>query len=199
MAKQVPWDDQTDMMLTDLDDTMLKKYGISLKSLLMNPDKYLGKKGIGDAAKGMKEDADAYFSQLLIGLEDESQKLKSEMESATSQYKQVDSVIAGKAAVLRVPYIKPLFVSRNEDKEELVIIEQYNDTLDAFLGRLASVSSYVADISSKYKEYVLGSWLFSGAKNYVLMINPPTSPVLAIESGKDIVDGILNDIVDRAS
>jgi transcription termination factor NusB len=198
MAKQVPWDEQTDILLSDIDDSMLKKYSVSLKSIIMNPEKYVGKKGIEDTAKEMKGDADNYFSQLMTGMDDEARKLNVEMESATTQYKQVDSLIANKSAILRVPYIKPLFISRDQEKEELVLIDQYNETLDGFVGKLVSVSSYVADISSKYKTYILGSWLFSGAKNHVLTINPPASPVLAIDNAKEMVDSAL-DVVSRAS
>jgi hypothetical protein len=111
----------------------------------------------------------------------------------------VDSLISSKAAVARIPYIKPMFVSRNTDKEELVVVEKYEDTFDALLGRLVNISSYVADISSPYKEFRIGSWLFSGGKNYVFSINPPASPVLAMENSKDVIDSILNDVINRAS
>lgn len=197
MAKQIPWDDQTDDFITDLDETITKKYNLSLRSLLLNPDRYLGKKDIGTIINGVRDDADSYFNSLLENLQDEQTKLASEMESADAQYKTIDSVITSKSATARVPYIKPLFVSRMPDSEESIIIEKYDDTLEAFIGKLVNASNYVADMSATYKQYRLGSWIFSGAKNHVLTINPPASPVLAIENGRTQIGGMINDIAGR--
>jgi transcription termination factor NusB len=199
VAKQIPWDEQTDIFVDDLNETLSKKYNINVRSLLMSPDRYLGKKGIGDIAKGIKTDTESYFSQILDGMKDEQTALDTQMENATAQYKQIDSVIASKSAVSRVPYVKPLFVNRNPDNEETVVIEQYSDDLDALIGKLVGGSSYVADLSAEYKEHKLGSWLFSGAKNYVLTVNPPASPVLQIESSRETINGVLDDILSRAS
>ena len=199
MAKQAPWDEQTDMFIADLDASISKKYSLTLRSLLMNPDRYLNKKGITDTANAMKKDIDSYFSELLEGMEEEQQKLETEMESASAQYTQIDSVISNKSSISRIPYVKPLFISRNTNDEEVIVIEQYSENLDALIGKLINGSSYVADMSATYKQYHFGSWLFSGAKNYVLTLNPPISPVLAIENGKSTIDSILDDLVNRAS
>jgi hypothetical protein len=199
MAKQAPWDEQTDMFIADLDTTISKKYNLTLRSLLMNPDKYLNKKGIIDTVNTMKKDIDNYFSELLEGMEDEQHKLETEMEGASAQYTQIDSIISNKSSISRVPYVKPLFISRNTNGEEVIVVEQYTEDLDALIGKLVNGSSYVADISATYKQYHLGSWLFSGAKNYVLTLNPPVSPVLAIENGRITIDSILDDLVNRAS
>jgi transcription termination factor NusB len=199
MAKEAPWDDQTEMFVSDLNEKISKKYNINIRSLLISPDKYIGTKGMAGIAKQIRGETDEYFSDLMEGMEEEKQKLQKDLDSATSQYKQVDSIISSKAAASRVPYVKPLFISRDVDTEELVVVEQYDDTLDAFIGKLVNVSNYVADLSTAYKEFRMGSWLFSGAKNHVLSINPPTSPVLVMENSKDVIEGILDDIASRAS
>ncbi|MGA3020484.1 MAG: hypothetical protein ABSD68_00860 [Candidatus Micrarchaeales archaeon] len=199
MAKQTPWDEQTDMFIADLDANISKKYSLTLRSLLMNPDRYLNKKGVIDTVNAMKKEIDSYFSDLLDGMEDEQQKLETEMEGASEQYTQIDSIISNKSSISRVPYVKPLFISRNANSEEVIVIERYSEDLDSLIGKLINGSSYVADISATYKKYQLGSWLFSGAKNYVLTLNPPISPVLAIENGKNTIDSILDDLVNRAS
>ncbi len=199
MAKQIPWDEQTDGFVSDLDETVSKSRGISLRSLLMNPNRYLTKKDLGTTLTGIRSDADAYFNALLDNLKDEQTKLESEMESATAQYREIDSVITTKAAAARVPYIKPLFVSRVPDKEESIVIEKYDDGLEAFVGKLVNASNYVADVSATYKQYTLGSWIFSGAKNHVLTINPPASPVLSIENSRTLINDMLSDIETRAA
>lgn len=198
MAKQIPWDEQTDGFISDLEATVSKSRNISLRSLLMNPNKYLGKKDLGTAVEGIKKDSESYFSALLDDLKDEQAKLEVELESATAQYKEVDSVITNKSAAARVPYVKPLFVSRSPDREETIVIDKYDDGLEAFIGKLVNASNYVADMSATYKDYRLGSWVFSGARNYVLTINPPESPVLVIENSRNVLNGMLDDIAGRA-
>ena len=198
MAKQVPWDDQTDGFISDLDSTVSEKYKMSLRSLLMNPDKYLEKKELPDALTGIRGDAEAYFTELLDGLKDEQTKLESEMEGADAQYRDVEKVITDKSAAARVPYIKPLFISRDPDKEETILIDKYDESLEAFVGKLVTISNFVADISTLYKNHRLGSWIFSGAKNHVLTINPPASPVLIIENSRALISNMLDDIETRA-
>ena len=197
MAKEVPWDAQTDSFVSDLNTIISKKYGVDFKDMLLDPGAYVGKKDAQASVDKLRGDVDRYFSQLLDSMKEEQARLTAALEKSTDQYKQVDSAIAGKSSVLRVPYIRPLFVNRNPDNEETVVIDQYGSNLDAFIGKLASVSNYVANVSAAYKQYYIGSWLFSGSKNYVLTMNPPISPVLAVENGSAIINGILDGISPR--
>ncbi len=192
MPKQVPWDEDTDGFISDLDDIVSKKYGMTLRSLLLNSAKYTGRLDAGATIDGAKEEVRTYFDSLLEGLKDEQAKLHSELEIANSQYISVDSAVTDKAAAARIPYIKPMYVSRQRESEEVVFIERYDESLEPFVGKLVAASNYVADVSAVYKTYRLGSWLFSGAKNHVLTINPPTSPILMIESSRDTVNDMLD-------
>ena len=194
MAREVPWDAQTDAFVSDLNSIISKKYSVSFRSMLLNPDAYVKKKDIADTVKKVKAEVDTYFSQLLGNLKDEQASFATELEKKTDQYKKMDAVVSNKSSVLRIPYVKPLFVRRNPDNEEMMLVEQYDSGMDALIGKLVGVSNYVADISATYKEHRLGSWLFSGTKNYVLTINPPTSPVLAIENSSTLINAILDSI-----
>lgn len=198
MAKEIPWDEQTDGFISDIDEAVTGKYNLSLRSLLINPNRYLNKKDLAATLSGIRTDEASYFDSLLENLKDEQARLESEMESMTAQYKQIDSVITNKSAIARVPYIKPLFVSRSPDREESIVIDKYEESMDAFVGKLVAASNYVADVSATYKQYTLGSWIFSGAKNHVLTINPPASPVLVIENSRTIIEDMLNDVETRA-
>ncbi len=197
MARDVPWDAQTDSFVSDLNSVLSKKYGVNFRAMLMNPGAYAGKKDAQASVDKLRGDVDAYFSKLLDGLKEEQGKLAAALEKSTAQYKQVDSMIVSKSSSLRVPYVKPLFINRNPDNEETIVLEQYDSDMDSFIGKLVSISSYVANISASYKQYYLGSWLFSGAKNYIVTMNPPLSPVLAVENGSAIVNGILDSISRR--
>src|SRR5271157_1409793 len=118
MAREVPWDAQTDSFISDLNSVLSKKYGVNFKLMLLNPGAYAGKKDAQAAVDKMRGDVDRYFSQLLDGMKEEQDRLATALEKATAQYKQVDSMIASKSSVLRIPYVRPLFVNRNPDNEE---------------------------------------------------------------------------------
>lgn len=192
MPKRIPWDEDTDNFVSDLDDVISKKYGMTLRSLLLNPAKYTDRQDADKLVNGIRDDVRTYFNSLLENMKEEETKLQSEMEAANSQYIAVDSVITEKSAAARVPYIKPMYVSRQRESEEAVLIERYDESMEPFIGKLVNASNYIADVSAVYKTYHLGSWLFSGAKNHVLTLNPPASPVLTIEGSRDTINGMLD-------
>ncbi|MCL5239140.1 MAG: hypothetical protein M1286_01545 [Candidatus Marsarchaeota archaeon] len=194
MAKQVPWDEQTDGFVSDIDAILSKTHDISFRSLLLDPARFSSRKDLSATVSDARSETDNYFNGIMDRLKDEQAKLDSEMESATAQYKQIDSVITEKSAAARVPYVRPLFVDRQQREDETILIDRYDESLEAFVGKLVSASNYVADLSATYKQYKLGSWLFSGEKNHVLTLNPPTSPVLAIENSRGVIDGMLSGI-----
>jgi len=74
MAKEAPWDDQTEMFVSDLNEKISKKYNINIRSLLISPDKYIGTKGMAGIAKQIRGETDEYFSDLMEGMEEEKQK-----------------------------------------------------------------------------------------------------------------------------
>ena len=49
----------------------------------------------------------------------------------------------------------------------------------------------IADLSTAYKEYSFGSWLFSGNKDYVLSVFVPDSSLLMLEASRAELDGLL--------
>ncbi|MGC8676465.1 MAG: hypothetical protein ACP5T3_03040 [Candidatus Micrarchaeia archaeon] len=195
MAKaRVPWDDQTDQFVKDIDDIITKKYSISFRDLLMNPAKYYAKKDFESTFGNIRSDVNNYFSNLLSQYKDEQGKLDTELESLTSQYHEIDALIASKASLARVPYIKPAYITRRETEDEVVTLSQYDNTVDSLVGKLINQSNYVADLSLKYKDNVFGSWLFSGQKNYVLTLQIPTSDVLTIDTAMDTIGYLLDAI-----
>ena len=192
MPEDVPWDGQVDAYITDIDDVVSKEYGVSFRDLLANPMKFSGDKKVIDAMPGIKAEVTSYFGNILKSMDEEVQKLNNEMEAATVQYDKIDEIIRIKVAAMKIPYIKPLYVNRNSSNEETILIESYDESLDPFIGKMVNISNYVADVSAGYKNYILGSWIFSGPKNYLLAINQPTSPVLQVETGSNTVNALLS-------
>ncbi len=193
MANQLPWDDNVDMFIKDLDTNLIKKYGFGLRNLFLNPEKYIGKENILDTITNMKNDADTYFSDVLEDYANEQKNLDVQLETINTESRQIDEVITNKAAVARVPYIKPMLVNRNVEREETIIIEHYDEKFDQFIGKMINGSDYIADVSTPYKQYAFGAWLFSGAKNYVLALNPPTSPIITINTANDTINRLIGE------
>ncbi|MGC9037468.1 MAG: hypothetical protein ACP5IK_02020 [Candidatus Micrarchaeia archaeon] len=194
MAKQAPpWDPQTDVFINEIDGIVSEKYGISFRDLLLNPGKYSGKKDIKATFQNIKTEVDNYFKTLLSTYADELEKVNNELESLTSQYKELDALIASKASLAKVPYIKPSSITRKEQEEEITI-KQYDPSLEPLVSKLVSISHYVADMSIKYKNNIIGSWLFSGSKNYVLTLEIPASDALVIQTSKDTIDMLLGTV-----
>lgn len=197
MAQDIPWGAETEGMISDINQTVSKKYNISLRGLLLNPNRYAGKKDIAATVKKIKADVGVYFNQLVDEFKEEQDKLNTELEAADEQYRQIDSVISGKAAAARVPYVKPLYINRNLANEETIVIESYTNSIDSLLGKLVNSSNYVADTSTSYKEKRIGSWLFSGARDYTIAMNPPVNPLLIVENSSRLINDMLDSIIAR--
>ena len=131
MAKEVPWDDQTDAFLSDLSPAITKKYSINIRTLLTNPKSYEDKKDMPATIKKIRSDIDDYFISLLSALKDKQKDLDEELGELTDQSKQVSSVIASKSAVARVPFVKPMYVDSNPDNQETIVIEKYESSMDS--------------------------------------------------------------------
>lgn len=197
---EVPWDDQTDQFIDSIDQINYseKHYDISLRDLLLNPNKYLPKPEINQKITDMQAAVNQYFDGLLAGLADEQKELDQELASTDMQYTKIDSVVSTKSASTRVPYIKPYYVSMNQDAREEILIEAYTEELDPMIGKLTNISNYVADLSGSYKEHKFGSWLFSGEKNYVITIRTPSSIIMDIERSSGIINDLLASIASSA-
>lgn len=188
--ENLPWSDQVDGIITDISKTTKDKYGFSLREMLLNPSAQIKQKDVDNARKAVSD----YFDALMATLSDEKARLEKELQDADAQYTKIDEVIANKTASSRIPYIKPTFVDYDSQRNEEIVIEQYNASVDLLVTKLVSMANYVANNSAQYDKYNIGSWLFSGNRTYVLTINPPRSIVVAMEGNRDEIMGILDDL-----
>lgn len=190
-----PWDDQTDAFIQEIDGTVTAKYSVSLRTLLTNPEEYADTKDILDTIKKIRSDVDAYFGNLMDDLKVEKDELEKEMQDADALYTKLDQAISSKAAVARVPYLKPVEVDTGNVDIEKIYVDQYNNNVDSLISKFVNISNYIANLSTTYKKYNLGSWLFSGEKGYNLSVKQPESMVITVESSQEYID----DAVDNAS
>ena len=189
---QGPWSDQADAAIGDIDRANSTKLGASFRDFLLYPEKYLGSKDVAQKLKAFRSAADDYFEEELKPYADEVQRLQSELQDLDAQYNKVNEIITNRASLARVPYLKPADVSFNANSAEEIVVEQYNGSVDLLITKLLNMASYVADMSDTYDKYTLGSWLFSGQRQYVVTLNPPASPIMALQRSKDEITLILD-------
>lgn len=150
-------------------------------------------KTLGD----LRSRTDAYFDSQLDQIAGERQRLIHELESMHAQYTRMDQLIMEKAASMKVPYVKPALLEINQDLQEEITVDQYNDSVEGLINKLLSVSTYVADLSENFGDHMLGSWLFSGSKPYLVTMQQPDSPAMDIERSRALIDGMLDDVAAR--
>jgi len=193
MAMQdVPWDEETDSLITSIDAE--SGGSPTLRDLLLNPQKYMGRPGSSAILDKARTKVSSYFDALLESMQEDQQRFMQELESANSQYIRINQVIGDKALSMNVPFIKPSFVDVDKTVREDISVQQYSSQIEQLIGKLISASKYVADISTQYKNYSFGSWLFSADRVYVMTLEQPKSPVMYLENSRAVINETLDDI-----
>lgn len=192
-----PWDEQTDSFVVELEPIIKQKYSVSIRQLLLSPDDFAKNKAVITAMPDIKKSVSSYFDDVLVGFKDDKAKLDKDLQTIDSQFKKIDDIITSKSSIAKVPYIKPIVVDYDQNRQEEIIIDQYNPNVDALVNKLLNVSIYVANMSTTYKGYNMGTWIFSGQREYILTLNPPISPVITIESSRDLLNTILDEVQKR--
>ena len=187
----LPWSPEVDGMIDSIDDIIIPKLNISLRDILSSPEKYRNVEGISSTLASVKDSVDEFFNGLLGDLSDERNRLSSELEKTNLEYGKINNAIISKASSLGIPYVKPLFIDSDPNRREEITIESYDKGFEPLVSKFIENSYYVADLSAKYKEYNLGSWIFSGKKTYVLTLNQPTSVIFSIEDSRDTLVNLL--------
>lgn len=195
MAEEVqnpPWDDQIDVFISNIDKEVSKLYDLSLREFLLDPEKFANVKDILTKVDKIRASVDDYFNGIKDSLPDEQASFAKALETADAQYNRMDEAISTKAALSRVPYIKPYDVDYNPDVPEEITIEQYNNAADALITKLVNISNYVGDISYAYDKYTIGSWIFSGQKVHIVSIYLPPSIISEITQFNTRLDGLID-------
>ncbi len=186
------WDDQTDMFIREIGVSVSKKYGVDLRKFLLSPQEYGDTAGMEEKIKNIRAEADRYFEDILASLSKEEESLVADLEKLDSVYTQVNQTVNSRAGIGRIPFIKPADMSFGDSSPEIVYIDQYNSQVDALLTKLINISNYICDISSTYRKYTIGTWVFSGSRSYVLAVSAPTSAVISVENSRDRIDLMLD-------
>lgn len=169
-----------------------KKYSIDFEELLKEPANYADNPKIAEKIKSMEEDVDSFIDGQIASRRDDEKALQNNLAVIDQDSKKIVQAIKTKASIAQVPFVKPAFVDVSEREE--IIIEGYDASIDQLVTRMINISDYIADLSTSYGDYTVGSWLFSGRSKYMISIRPPVSEIIVMNMARDEIKALLESI-----
>ncbi len=185
------WSDYTDFVITSIDKSLEGKYKITLRDLLSDPEKYTSMQGIENTVKNMQADVTSFIDSSIASMPEEKTALEDALSRADSVTKQLLDSISLRSKQYKVPVIKPVSVGRDTAKDEVISVGTATQETLALVEKLASLSVFIADMSSTYENALIGSWLFSGSKDYIMNVFMPDNDVAMLESTKAELNDML--------
>ena len=144
----------------------------------------------------MRAEVDKYFVDLVAGLSLEQEEFTRELADADELYNKIEQSLSSRTAIAKVPYIRPADMDLSLTSPEVIYINSYNNALEVLIMKFINSSNYVANISTTYKKYNIGSWFFSGSKGHIITVKPPQSVLVSIDNARDEISGRIDDIDD---
>ncbi|MEM3227613.1 MAG: hypothetical protein QXK65_01535 [Candidatus Micrarchaeaceae archaeon] len=190
------WSDNADALIKQFDGAIKSKYKFTLSDFLTNPANFSAQESIIVTAGNIKEYVDNSIAEMLDGMEDERKRLNDDAAKCNAITSQLAQAISLEAKQNKIPLIKSDTVARDEGKDEVIYVKNASGDLMHLAERLVDSSLLIVDMTSEYNNNLIGEWLFSGNKNYVLRVNLDPNPVLNIETGAAEIDALLDAAAD---
>ncbi|MCL5442619.1 MAG: hypothetical protein M1603_02975 [Candidatus Marsarchaeota archaeon] len=186
------WSDYTDFVIDNIDKSIGKKYKMSLRDLLTDPESFSSDPNIQNTIKSMADDVNAYMDQALSKMSAQKQELDDNLTRADSVTKQLAQSISMQAKQNRVPFIVPVSIDRDDTKEEVISVDSAGSDVLALIEKIAASSTMIADFTTQYDNSLIGNWFFSGPKNYTINVYLPDSDVISMQDSRDELLGLLD-------
>lgn len=186
------WSDYTDFVIDNIDKSIGKKYKMSLRDLLTDPESFSPDPNIQNTIKSMADDVNAYMDQALSKMSAQKQELDDNLTKADSVTKQLAQSISMQAKQNRVPFIVPVSIDRDDTKEEVISVDSAGSDVLALIEKIAASSTMIADFTTQYDNSLIGNWFFSGPKNYTINVYLPDSDVISMQDSRDELLGLLD-------
>lgn len=186
------WSDYTDFVIDNIDKSIGKKYKMSLRDLLTDPESFSSDPNIQNTIKSMADDVNAYMDQALSKMSAQKQELDDNLTKADSVTKQLAQSISMQAKQNRVPFIVPVSIDRDDTKEEVISVDSAGSDVLALIEKLAASSTLIADFTTQYDNSLIGNWFFSGPKNYTINVYLPDSDIISMQDSRDELLGLLD-------
>ncbi|MCL5102197.1 MAG: hypothetical protein M1544_02470, partial [Candidatus Marsarchaeota archaeon] len=127
---------------------------------------------------------------------DEKKEMEKDGLKCDAVTKQLSQNISMQAKQNNIPIVKPSDMDRNTDFEETIYINNVDNGTIALVAKLAGSASFIVDLSTTYKTYNLGKWLFDGQKNYVVNVAMEPNVYMDFDNVKEeikaLMDGVEN-------
>ncbi len=175
------WSDYTDAIIKEVDKQVGGKFSFSISDFLNDAPKYASERGIEVTISNMREAVNSHIDELLQELPEQVKALDDSIAKANAITRQLSQNISIQAKQNNVPLIKPMQIERDAAREETITINSVDDQTIKLAGKLISTSNLVADFSYQYKDSRIGSWFFSGNKDYTVSVYVPPSDAFSLE------------------
>lgn len=186
------WTDYTDAIITGIDSSGKGDSKITLRDFLTDPGKFAKEPSIQTKIKNIREAADGYIDQRAGQIAKEDQSLEDAIAKADTLSAQIGQSISVRAMQSKVPLIKPVAVDRDLTRDERILVNSVDTSTNTLIDKLVSESTLIADFSTNYKNYRIGEWLFSGAKNYVLAVYLDRNELLLMQGSRAEIDALID-------
>jgi hypothetical protein len=187
------WSDYTDSLISDIDAQLGSKYGkMNLRKFLGNPGKFAEQPNINTDFQNLRKDADAYIDALFASLGTEKQEFEDNLLKADTITAQLGNSISMQAKQLKIPFIKPALMERDDSVDEKIYIDTVNTDIFSLIEKLATTAVYIADNTEIYKDRKIGDWLFGGSKSYVLRVYVPQNQVMILDNSRDEINALFD-------
>ena len=186
------WSDYTDFVIDNIDKSIGKKYKMSLRDLLTDPESFSSDPNIQNTIKSMADDVNAYMDQALSKMSAQKHELDDNLTKADSVTKQLAQSISMQAKQNRVPFIVPVSIDRDDTKEEVISVDSAGSDVLALIEKIAASSTMIADFTTQYDNSLIGNWFFSGPKNYTINVYLPDSDVISMQDSRAELLGLLD-------
>ncbi|MEM3841363.1 MAG: hypothetical protein QXN59_01560 [Candidatus Micrarchaeaceae archaeon] len=185
------WSDYTDAVITNMEGVIKSKYGVQLRELLSDPAS-IKQGNVLDKLPGIRADIEAYLDELADSMGQERRVVEDAMEKAAAITAQLAQNISMQSKQYKVPIFKPVVLDRKDDDDTKIYVDNIDQSTLAVIEKLASWSTIIFDQTYKYKDYSIGSWLFSGQKAYSVTVYTPASEYISFEYTKEELETLLD-------
>ncbi len=190
------WSDYADTIIKQVSPSIKTKYSVDLNTLLLDPSQFSGKP-VAAKLDSITADVNSEIDRIAESFGSASARLQDEMSKYDSVSKRLAQHISLHAKQGNVPVVEPYFVTRDENKEEVIYVDNADDATMQLAEKLVSLSNVILKFNTEYKDYSIGGWMFSTpSKTYLLRVNIPPNPVLDLEAARSEITGALESAKD---
>ena len=182
--------DFADDVIDMLEPEISEKYNISLKLLVTDPLSIENKDDAANKIADIKGDVENYLDKLSAQSAEKPDELIKTLGNINDISIKLENAIITNAHEKQIPILNAT-LSRARKKDEVINIENFDENVMLLVNKLLATSLFAINESYTYKEYKIGSWIFSSAKNYSLQVFLAAHELMIIDYAKTELENML--------